>query len=67
MAVEESRLLQVSTFTILHKNVELLDFNVPLPDVVTIADEICAFGRSFSLLASRKGGVSIACRNIPVI
>ena len=42
MAVEESRLLQVSIFTILHKNVKQLEFNALLPDVVTIADEVDA-------------------------
>jgi hypothetical protein len=42
MAVEESRLLQVSIFTILHNNVKQLEFNALLPDVVTIADEVDA-------------------------
>jgi hypothetical protein len=42
MAVEESRLLQVSIFSTLHKNVKSLDFNTLLPDVVTIADEVDA-------------------------
>ena len=42
MAVEESRLLQVSIFTTLHKNVHQLEFNALLPDVVTIADEVDA-------------------------
>jgi hypothetical protein len=42
MAVEESRLLQVSIFTILHNNVKHLEFNALLPDVVTIADEVDA-------------------------
>ena len=42
MAVEESRLLQVSIFTTLHKNVNHLEFNALLPDVVTIADEVDA-------------------------
>jgi len=42
MAVEESRLLQVSIFTVLHKNTKNLDFNALLPDVVTIADEVDA-------------------------
>jgi hypothetical protein len=40
MAVEESRLLQVSIFTMLHENVKNLEFNALLPDVVTIADEV---------------------------
>jgi hypothetical protein len=42
MAVEESRLLQVSIFTTLHKNVNQLEFSALLPDVVTIADEVDA-------------------------
>jgi hypothetical protein len=42
MAVEESRLLQVSIFTTLHKNVHQLEFSALLPDVVTIADEVDA-------------------------
>jgi hypothetical protein len=40
MVVEESRLLQVSIFTILHKNTHHLDYIKLLPDVVTIADEV---------------------------
>jgi hypothetical protein len=42
MAVEESRLLQVSIFSMLHKNVKNLEFSTLLPDVVTIADEVDA-------------------------
>ena len=42
MAVEESRLLQVSIFTTLHKNVKQLEFSALLPDIVTIADEVDA-------------------------
>ena len=42
MAVEESRLLQVTIFTTLHKNVKNLEFSLLLPDVVTIADEVDA-------------------------
>jgi hypothetical protein len=42
LAVEESRLLQVSIFSMLHKNVECLDFSTLLPDVVIIADEVDA-------------------------
>jgi hypothetical protein len=42
MAVEESRLLQVSIFSMLHKDVKCLDFSMLLPDVVTIADEVDA-------------------------
>jgi hypothetical protein len=42
MAVEESRILQVTIFSMLHKNVKRLDFNALLPDIVTIADEVDA-------------------------
>jgi hypothetical protein len=42
MAVEESRLLQVTIFSTLHKNVKNLEFNLLLPDIVTIADEVDA-------------------------
>jgi hypothetical protein len=42
MAVEESRLLQVTIFSILHKNVKNLEFSLLLPDIVTIADEVDA-------------------------
>src|ERR1700694_1810194 len=42
MAVEESRLLQVCIFTMLHKNVKNLEFSTLLPHVVTIADEVVA-------------------------
>ena len=42
MAVEESRLLQVSIFTTLHKSQNNLQFSAVLPAVVTIADEVDA-------------------------
>ncbi len=42
MAVEESRLLQVAIFSMLHKDAKRLDFSTLLPDVVTIADEVDA-------------------------
>ena len=40
--VEEPCLLQVSIFTILHKNTRHLDYIKLLPDVVAIADEVDA-------------------------
>ena len=40
MTVDESRLLQVSIFSMLHRDVNRLDVNSLLPDVVTIADEV---------------------------
>src|ERR1700730_6925238 len=42
IAVEESRLLQVYIFTMLHKNVKNLEFSTLLTHVVTIADEVDA-------------------------
>src|ERR1700676_107768 len=42
MLVEESRLLQVTIFSTLHKNVDSMDFNTLLLKVVTIADEVDA-------------------------
>jgi RsbT co-antagonist protein rsbRD N-terminal domain len=42
MVVEESRLLQVSLFTTLHKNTNSIEYSKLLPDVVTIADEVDA-------------------------
>jgi hypothetical protein len=42
MAVEESRLLQVSIFSTLHRSQQRLKFDKVLPDVVTIADEVDA-------------------------
>jgi hypothetical protein len=40
MLIHESRILQVIIFGTLHKNLSLLDFGLPLPDVMTIADEV---------------------------
>ena len=40
MLIHESRLLQVTIFGILHENLSKLDFNLLLPDVMTIADEV---------------------------
>jgi hypothetical protein len=42
MAVEESRLLQVTIFSMLHREVKHLDFSTLLPNIVTIADEVDA-------------------------
>jgi RsbT co-antagonist protein rsbRD N-terminal domain len=42
MAVEESRLLQVSIFSTLHRSQDHLQFSMVLPAVVTIADEVDA-------------------------
>jgi hypothetical protein len=42
MTVQESRLLQVTIFSMLHKNVRCLDFTTLLPDIAIIADEVDA-------------------------
>lgn len=42
MLVHESRILQVSLFGTLKDNMNVLDFSLPLPDVMTIADEVDA-------------------------
>jgi hypothetical protein len=42
MLVHESRILQVTLFGTLQSNLNLLDFSVLLPDVMTIADEVDA-------------------------
>ncbi len=40
MLIHESRILQVTIFGTLHQNLRLLDFNLLLPDIMTIADEV---------------------------
>jgi hypothetical protein len=40
MLVEESRMLEVSIFHTLQSNCHRIDFNVVLPDVMVIADEV---------------------------
>jgi CheY-like chemotaxis protein len=40
MLVHESRILQVTLFGTLQSNLGRLDFSLPLPDVMTIADEV---------------------------
>jgi len=42
MLVHESRILQVTLFGTLKENMNVLDFSVLLPDVMTIADEVDA-------------------------
>ena len=42
MLIHESRILQVTIFGTLHKNLSVLDFNLLLPDVMIIADEVDA-------------------------
>ena len=40
MIIEESRILQVSIFNTLQKNLSCVDFSLLLTDVMTIADEV---------------------------
>jgi hypothetical protein len=40
MLVEEARMLEISIFHALHTNAHRIDFNVLLPDVMVIADEV---------------------------
>ena len=40
MLVQDSRILQVTLFGTLQKNLAALDFSLLLPDVMTIADEV---------------------------
>ena len=40
MLIHESRILQVTIFETLQENLRVLDFNLLLPDVMTIADEV---------------------------
>ena len=40
MLVHDSRILQVTLFGTLQRNLSALDFSVLLPDVMTIADEV---------------------------
>jgi hypothetical protein len=42
MLIHESRILQVTIFGTLHQNLNILDFNLLLPDVMIIADEVDA-------------------------
>jgi hypothetical protein len=40
MLIHESRILQVTIFGTLHENLSAIDFNLLLPDVMIIADEV---------------------------
>ena len=40
MLVHDSRILQVTLFGTLQRNLSALDFSLLLPDVMTIADEV---------------------------
>jgi hypothetical protein len=40
MIVQESRILQVSVFETIKMNLTTMDFNLVLPDIMLIADEV---------------------------
>ena len=64
MAVEESRLLQVSIFSTLHRSQKHLQFDEVLPAVVTIADEVDAQLKQQMLrfmAADETRAVKVAC------
>lgn len=60
MLIHESRNLQVAIFGILHENLGVLDFNLLLPDVMIIADEVDAqltqTMEAFSQVENKVGG-----------
>jgi hypothetical protein len=60
MLIHESRILQVAIFGTLHKNLSTLDFNLLLPDVMIIADEVDAqltqTMDAFTKAATKMGG-----------
>jgi RsbRD-like negative regulator of sigma factor len=69
MAVEESRLLQVTIFSTMHKSQMHLEFATILPAVVTIADEVDAqlkqqmlrFMAADEAKTAEAGRASVAC------
>jgi hypothetical protein len=60
MLIHESRILQVAIFGTLHKSLSTLDFNLLLPDVMIIADEVDAqltqTMDAFTKGGTKKGG-----------
>jgi hypothetical protein len=60
MAVEESRLLQVTIFSTLHNNEKSLEFSALLPDVMTIADEVDAQLKEQMLRFMAADGAKVA-------
>jgi hypothetical protein len=66
MLIHESRILQVAIFGTLHKNLSMLDFNLLLPDVMIIADEVDAqltqTMDAFSKGETKMGGLKVVHR-----
>jgi hypothetical protein len=57
MLVEESRILQVSVFHTLQRNLAQIDFSILLTDVMTIADEIDSqLGQAMAAYVSESVG-----------
>jgi hypothetical protein len=68
MVVEESRILQVSIFNTLQKNLSRVDFSKVLLDVITIADEVDSQLKQamFSYVQPRPGSAWSAL-HLPVV
>lgn len=68
MIVEESRILQVSIFHTLEKNLSTVNFSLLLADVMTIADECDSQLKqtinSFMSQAAQLTAQSVMCRRV---
>jgi DNA-binding response OmpR family regulator len=60
MIIEESRILQVSIFDTLQKNLKIVDFSLLLVDVMTIADEVDSQLKQTIVSFSEKPGLRAA-------
>jgi hypothetical protein len=61
MLIHESRILQVTIFGTLQKNLTVLDFSLLLPDIMTIADEVDAqLIQTMESFANAFGTVAVA-------
>ena len=64
MVVEESRILQISIFRTLQRNLRSVDFSKVLLDVVTIADEVDSqLKQALMQLRFTKGGFETSDRD----
>ena len=68
MLIHESRILQVTIFETLHENLSKLDFNLLLPDVMIIADEVDSqltkTMEAFTTTAPKSAGAQIVKRKV---
>ena len=63
LIVQESRLLQVSIFETIQRNLSTVDFTSVLPDIMIIADEVdCQLKQTISSFLTSAGGASSAIR-----